>query len=205
MINVNLIPADRLAGKKVRKRLRLWSVVAAGYVLVLAAVSVACYTAWGGNDHAAMAKELAETKQQIDATALAIEDMTAQLLDVESALKTVETVGHQPDWSTLLALLSHELGQDVVLQACQVAPADGLSGEQGQPDVAQAPVVIDRPLGQMTYKLALVGFGRTQQAISQFVLALEGVAIFKEVRLVKSNRQPFLEGQAVAFRIECVM
>ena len=205
MISSNLIPAERLARKKIRKRLRLWSAVAVGYVLALAVVLAACYAAWGGNDHAAMAQELAASKQQVNGSAAAIENMKTQVVDVQAALKTVETIGHQPDWSTLLTLLSHELGQDVVLQACQLAPGDGSSAKQGQQDTTQSPAVTDRPLGQMTYKLALTGFGRTQQAVSQFVLNLEGVEIFKEVRLVKSNRQPFLAGQAVAFRIECIM
>jgi len=196
MISVNLIPPDRLAGKTIRGHLRIWSAVGTVYLLVLVAALGACYAAWGRNDNVGLAKQLASTQLQIDETAAAMSEMTAQLSKAKEALATVETVADQPDWSILLALLAKQTGKDVVLQACQVAPEKGPSG-------------IGDPSGEnstsegATYRLALVGFGQTQQAVSRFLLELDRVEVFDEVRLVKSNRQPFLEGQAVAFRIEC--
>mgnify|MGYP000049651221 CR=1 FL=1 len=53
------------------------------------------------------------------------------------------------------------------------------------------------------YTLVLNGFGRSQESVSRFVLRLEESGAFDLVRLVSSSRQTFLQGEAVAFGVEC--
>jgi hypothetical protein len=39
--------------------------------------------------------------------------------------------------------------------------------------------------------------------VSQFVLRLEQTGLFESVELVKTNREPFLATDAVAFKLDC--
>ena len=51
---------------------------------------------------------------------------------------------------------------------------------------------------------AALGGVRQRQTVSRGTrIRLEGTGLFQSVSLVKSNREPFLSSEAVAFRIEC--
>ena len=45
--------------------------------------------------------------------------------------------------------------------------------------------------------------GRSQSAVAQYVLRLETMGLFAKVNLVETRREPFLDGQAIAFRVAC--
>jgi hypothetical protein len=53
------------------------------------------------------------------------------------------------------------------------------------------------------HRLLLTGFGKSQESVSRFVLRLEESGVFDAVRLISSCRQTFLQGDAVAFSVEC--
>jgi hypothetical protein len=48
------------------------------------------------------------------------------------------------------------------------------------------------------------GIGRSQQSISRFVLRLEQTALFRSVKLVRTQRQQFLTDFGVSFEVSCV-
>ncbi len=51
--------------------------------------------------------------------------------------------------------------------------------------------------------LSISGLGRSQPAVSQFVLRLEAMHLFARVTLLDTNRETFLGGEALGFRIDC--
>jgi hypothetical protein len=61
------------------------------------------------------------------------------------------------------------------------------------------------PISRQPYTLTLRGLGRTQSAVSQFVLRLEKLGPFDRVKLIDTRREPFLENEAFAFHVECDM
>jgi hypothetical protein len=108
------------------------------------------------------------------------------------------TVAEQPDWSVLLALLGSVKGDDVVLRSVAVGPAPVPAPpppERGKP--APPPVVPDTILDVM-------GVGQTQLAVSQHVLRLEQTGLFSKVALLDTGREAFVNGNAIAFRLQCV-
>ena len=115
----------------------------------------------------------------------------------EARLASGHAVGEQPDWSLLLAMLSSALGDETVLRSIRLqAPPEAAPGGGGGADAARSlpPITLD-----------LTGLGRTQQVVSEFVLRLEQMPLFKQIRLVDTRREPFLNLHAVVFRIECVL
>ena len=199
MINVNLIPSGRLAAKQRHARLRVWVALCCGYAVILSAGVGICYAMWARHD-TGLSDKIESTARQISESDRAIRKYRRELPQVQAALEASEAMGNQPDWSKLLVLLAEELGEQVVLNECKLSLLDG--DVSGGPQTS-ASYLKEVPLGQRRYKLSISGFGQTQTGVSRFVLRLEHIELFDEVRLMKSDRQPFLTGEAVAFNIEC--
>jgi hypothetical protein len=51
--------------------------------------------------------------------------------------------------------------------------------------------------------LEILGVGRTPVAVSQHVLRLEQTGLFSKVALVDTGREAYLNGNAIAFRLQC--
>ncbi len=203
MKNTNLISSARLLKKQYNKCLRRWAAGCAAYVFVVGAVLAGCYFVWGSHDRA-LAGELQAAESKVAEVAVEVDRLQQEVAKVKAALQASRAVGKHPDWSTLLVLLSRELGDKVVLKVCRLEPvgAGNHGGQIGLLDASKKPTV-STPLERRRYGLKLTGFGKSQTAVSQFVLRLEQFDLFEEVRLTKSNRRSFLNGQAVAFEIEC--
>jgi Tfp pilus assembly protein PilN len=142
-----------------------------------------------------------------------IRSLRAEIAGTKRELAAAQAVAGHPDWSLLLAVLAHAVPEEVVLRRCVLTPVEeddreaadsqdtvaGLwSGEDGADGRGALAASLNR-----SYRLEVGGFARTQAAVSQFVLRLEKIALFDQVKLIKTNRQLFLEGQAVAFELEC--
>ncbi|MHC4992900.1 MAG: hypothetical protein ACYTGC_18155, partial [Planctomycetota bacterium] len=103
-------------------------------------------------------------------------------------------VGAQPDWSILLAVFSSQLGDEIVLQRCQLSPIDPATSDTDGDGESTA-----------IASIIVAGIGLTQQAVSQYVLDLQQLRLFRSIRLVDTKREPYLDGHAIAFRIECTL
>ncbi len=203
MNDVNFIPAERLAAKRRRARITLWVAVCGAYVVVLAAGSLAACVLCPGRDRD-LADRLAEAGQQLKQDNQTMLGLRRTLAETTAALETTRAIREQPDWSRLLAGLSRELGQELVLNRFQVV---GMK-EDGKPLTEPwSEALLGKPLPALVskhrYQLVIQGFGQTQESVSRFALALEGIGLFEQVRLINSSRQTFLSGRAVAFTVEC--
>ena len=67
----------------------------------------------------------------------------------------------------------------------------------------QGGAAVSLAFGPRRHQLRVTGFGKTRHAVSEFTLRLEKTGLFGEVRCVHTERKPFLEGEAVAFAVEC--
>jgi hypothetical protein len=203
MGDVNLIPARRLARKRWRRRGRVWAGLCGTYLLLLAGGLLLAHVLWH-SDSSALDRERQFLDQAIEGHNLRALELRGQLVKVTRELEVSQAIGGQPDWSKLLVLLGRELGDEVVLSRCGLATTDGRGGDitsDVKAWLASSPLEV--LLASRRYRLELAGFGRTQRSVSQFVLGLEKTAMFESVRLINSYRQAFLDGQAIAFSIEC--
>jgi len=200
--STNLIPAARLIRKHRRTRLATWVKICLTYAALLAFALGASRWIWDC-DEEAVSRQLEAVSQEITASGNAITEMKSELAEVRVALNAARAVGNQPDWSALLVLLTQKLGDHIVLDTCELKPLIEKQTETKSGSGSSETPVTQVPLGQQRYELILSGFGRTQTAVSQFVLRLERIDLLSTVKLTRSTRGRFMNGEAVAFCIEC--
>ena len=125
-----------------------------------------------------------------------------------SELAASRKIGSQPDWSVLLSLLASTLGDSIVLRDCQIITdqaSDSTSSKANRTTFLQEAVSTRKIITDMgTVQLKIGGLGLNQQAVSEYVLRLERLELFSHVKLIETRREPFLDGQAIAFRLQCI-
>jgi hypothetical protein len=199
----NLMPAPRRQAKACRTRIRQWLVVGVAYTVMLATICIVCHRTWGlGPDP--LADEISQTTDRIRTSGRTIAILQKQLVASRWKLDTFKGVGQQPDWSVVLTLLADGLGNEVVLSGCQLdeimIPLDSNAGSTPPP---APPGARQEKAQKMAFVLSVSGFGRSQTAVSQFVLRMERSGLFDNVRLVSTVREPFLNAKAISFRLKC--
>jgi len=188
--SVNLIPTPKTLQAEKRKRTRKWIAACIAYVGMLCAVYAGCRQRWGGEN--LQADELEQVSSSIAVHNRKIADVKQASLTLRAMIDANNAVGKQPDWSILLALLARDLGNDVVLKHCQldlVSDAPTLAGGS-------------KP---KPFVLRIRGMGRTQMAVSTFVLRLENMGLFTEVKRTKASVETFMTTRAVAFELDCTL
>ena len=203
MGDVNLIPPERLARRQSRARFRLLAWLCIVYITGLVVAVASAYAFWTDRD-GQLEYDLATAAKRLQQNDEQILQMRKELAQATAALQTGRMIASQPDWSKLLTLVSQNLGDQVVLTTCRLLALDpnhknlieGLSQQA-------VSVSLTGLLVESQHQLCLGGFGRTQTAVSEFILRLEQAGLFKSVRRVHSSRQEFLGADAIAFSIEC--
>jgi len=182
-----------------------WMPVGFMFAGMLVLACIACHKVWGvGPDP--LVDEIRLTDERIADSKRSIAALQKELVASRWKLDTFRGVGQQPDWSVMLKLVTEALGKEVVLRSCELneigvpvgpAPSVGRAGVNiPVSDVADSKEKI-------AFVLTINGFGRSQTAVSQFVLRMERAGMFDSVRLVSTIREPFLNAKAIAFRLKC--
>ena len=197
MKSVNLIPDKHLDARGRRLRARAWGV---GLCLYAAALVVACVGAkivWAG-DGGRTASDLEAARAATNKAHTALAQASKRLADAQRTQKLIKFVRDQPDWSILLALIGKRLGDETVLREVRLEPVR-IAPVVSSPSSSAAAAVPSTE----RFTLHLRGFGKTQSSVSAFVSAMEKVELFDHVKLLRTTREPFLNGMAVTFEIEC--
>jgi Tfp pilus assembly protein PilN len=186
---VNLVPADRREARRRHRRVQVWITACAIYAVAWVVVHVAIQVTTASDDRV-LRGEIEQVRgavQELDTALAALE------LDRQQAVAQLHAnlaVGKQPDWSILLALLASTLEDEIVLRSVRLVSGAAEEGET-------------RELGAANLDFA--GLGQSQAAVSRFVLRLEQISLFRSVKLQDTRREPFLDGHAITFRVECVL
>ena len=182
---VNLLSPARLAARHRRRRIRSWVVGVGMYAALLVAIWMGARVLTGGAGQT-LASQIDRTERRITQSKQRMAALQPKLAEARTTLAASRAVGEQPDWSLLLGLLSKLLDERTVLTNCRLEPLDDA------PRTAEGP-----------YRLHISGMGRTQVAVSAYMLRLEESGLFDKVTLVDTQTEPFRQGEAVGFRIEC--
>ena len=207
MNGVNLIPIYRVDARRRRTRGRRWVVACAAYAALLTIGYGMCEATWGGTDPQ-LASELQAASEKLEKSQSVLARLRPELAEGRARLNAARAVALQPDWSIVLAALAKSLGEEVVLSSCKLdtqtaaAPAPSPAASSADADKAKKKPSKPEPVRVV---LSVNGFGRSQVAVSQFVLRLEQMKLFDRVKLIKTSREPFLGGEAVAFQLECLL
>jgi hypothetical protein len=211
MKSINLIPAPRRAAKRRRVHLRLCTGGCAAWAVLALLAACVSHAVWHGEDPQA-GDRLARVSEEMQRTERAMAGVRTQLTAAESKLRANQAIATQPDWSILLALLGQKVENDVVLKSCHVRPASVARGTHvaQRPDQRRAGARPQDAASQLPpepppYVLEASGLARSQTAANDFVIRLELTRLFSKVTLLDTTREPFLDKDAIAFRLQCVL
>jgi hypothetical protein len=195
MNGLNLIPEHRKQAASRRWRWRAWLVAwCAGAVLTGGAWAMA-HAVWG-RDNGPLDAEVRRLAGQIGSATAQRQALEGDLAALEAELAAARAIADQPDWSRLLAFLSDQAQDQVVLSALRLDPVEPGARGQGQGPSLNQP-------GR--YRLDLRGFAKTAADVSQLALRLQETGLFEEVKALRAMREPFLAGHAVNFQIQCII
>jgi hypothetical protein len=205
MKSVNLIPAPRRAARQRRACLRRCAVACAAWAVVSAAAAAGSHALWRDAEDAQAEDRYATVSEDIERTERAISTVRGQLAAAQSTLRAHEAIANQPDWSVLLAVLARRMGQEVVLKSVHVHPAGATAAARSDP--RRTTVVQQSPSAaggdSVPFVLEASGMARSHLAANRFVRALDETKLFARVFVLDTAREPFLNGTAIAFRLEC--
>lgn len=194
MRDVNLIPARRRDAKRWRAHIRWCAVGCAAYAVVATTVGGLAWNAWAGEDPA-IRQETSHIDEEIHRNQQELSRATIKLAADQQMLSATRQIAGQPDWSLLLTLLAHKVDDQMVLRSCQLRPASEVTGD--------AKAIETHATGGLL--IVITGVARSPQGAQQYVLRLEKTGLFDRVTLVETRREPFLNGEAAAFRVDCVL
>jgi Tfp pilus assembly protein PilN len=187
------MPESRRQRKALRRRLRSWAGGLLAYGLALALGYLLCgrYVNLNSRD---LSNEMLTAGIEVNSAKKVLSAVDEEWASTGQQLRAVNSIGRQPDWSGMLALLSENLPDSAVLNHCRM--------HMGEPSSKTG-----KPAGEEPAKvsLQLAGLAKAQSDVSDYVLRLERTGVFDKVRLIKQVRQPFLDGTATAFSLECTM
>lgn len=191
MDRINLIPQQRRLTRDRRARIRLWFGVVLGYAATVLVVGLVYSAMASPRDLDSLADELAGFQSELIGIQQQQDSLRPKLSEQQLILAAGQSITDQPDWSLLLTYLADEvLGDRIVLTGCLLTPAD--CADEAQQTV-HAPM-----------ELTLSGYAQTTPDVSKLMLRLEQMSLFDKVSLEKTNREPFMSGQAIAFEARCV-
>ncbi len=185
-VAVNLIPIRRLRLRRRAGRMHRWAAVASGYAALWLAAFAATRLVSAADDRE-LTEGLARMQGLGDRARATVAGLESELREAKAGLEASLAVGRQPDWSVLLALLAEVLGDEVVLRSVRLEP---LAAEAGRSGAAAGAIRVE-----------LSGIARTHHAATRFVLRLDSIPLFIGLKLTDTRSEPFLEDQAIAFRI----
>ncbi len=213
----NLIPPVRQTARRRRSRVRFWISACTVYALVLVAAGGALQSVLGSTD-SVLESEVSALSTEISGTKREVAQVQPKLVEAKLTLAASQAVGSQPNWSVLLTLLADALRDpssadgesDLVLSACELERVSELpSGVPlaiaGGGAASAGGEAAKSMTGKRRFSLRVAGVGKTQAVISQYVLRLEQTGLFERVTLLETKRTPFVNGEAVAFRLDCLL
>lgn len=182
MTRMNLLPAELVARRCRARRIAMWAwVLCAGGAVAVAGGALVRVTSSGlGLDTSVKITAIrAQTEEERGATAR----LTAEAADLRRRAQVAAQVSRRPDWSILLGVLASERGGGVVLESVEVKPV---------PSGAVAP---------SGFAISVAGLAETMSDAQGYVLRLEGLGMFDEVRLVETVRTTARGREAVRFAV----
>lgn len=177
---INLVPHSVIQRRRLKSLSHRWLWIAVCHAGLLIAVCVGFALSGKGNA-AAVANQLAESRQQARQITANLAGIQKDLTITQGQLATIQAFEAQPNWSQLLGLIAACTPQETVIRRL---------------DLQLASPGINPATGGI---VSIRGYSRTPASISHMVSSLQKSNVFREVKLVRTGREAFNDGTAIAF------
>jgi Tfp pilus assembly protein PilN len=215
---INLLPSHRWDAMRQRQRIRSWAFVVAIYGLALAGA----WGCWGlrtslGTE---MPQKQGTCLEQISTINGQIEKLRADravistnMAEARRTLDAAMAVGHHPDWSVLLDLLT-SMGAPpnptIVFEHVELQPRPAPVAKDGKAKPATPTSQTSEVPDQYGYSLVLEGVAGSQVDVAQFAKVLQTLKLFESVSIVGTRPRDSVAVDApglhlVSFQINCTL
>lgn len=203
---INLIPTRRRHAKRVQARLHAWLVIVIGCGVAL---TIGCLALRARVPATTMTdQERARVESQIVDINFSLANLFKAAARTEQSRAAVESLLEQPDWSLLLQIIASRANDRAVLRAIRLTPMKD-SPPLNNIAVANQPrpkAALGTPLNLPNrFSVEIHGLCKVPGDISLFVSDLEKLGLFQKVKLVRTGREPFLDGVVSSFDLECAL
>jgi Tfp pilus assembly protein PilN len=203
MVSVNLLPPSVMRQRSVRRRVRAWSGVLACALGALAIPVVIHQSA------RAQERSLLARRETMDGDRSALQRELAQetrsIQSLQTQLARADALRSKRSWSALFGMISACMPEGTWLTMLATdspgsvsAKAAAKGGKAAESDNGDETVRMEGATG-----LTLQGFAVDHEELYAFMSRLKGTNLFGDVELIRSGREPVLDGQAVRFELRC--
>ncbi|MBY0313310.1 MAG: hypothetical protein K2W85_14675 [Phycisphaerales bacterium] len=209
MTSVNLIPQQTRQKQAAARRrsawargLRAYAVLAAGVALI---GQLPTRTEATAVDHTGIAR----AERRMENAARGREQVRAMLAEARSRLETSKAVGHHPDWSVVLELLTRSRVEgthgeiDAVLQSVEILPVK--QEPAARPAGSDTPRTPARKPTVEKYSVRVVGFSPTPARVYRYVLRLEQLGVFDGATVRDTRAEKMGDLSATRFELDIVL
>ena len=146
-----------------------------------------------------VAAQLRSAQARLDHQGVAV---SAELAGTQRLLREAERLRNGHRWSRLLAYLAAQVPDSVLLVMVSTDPAE--PGKRGSRTRAGSQVrSVEGRQNDSPQALAIRGYALGHGDLAAFLRKLQEGDIFDSVSLLHSKREPFLEGEGLAFTLTC--
>jgi hypothetical protein len=202
-VTINLVPLPQLQARRRRQRCNAW-------ITLCSAAGVLCATA--GAVRSVATDSLAKLTGQLGAIEKQQQDLRVRLLadsarrtELVQQLETAAGARRPQPWAGRLVHLAREAPEGVFLTSLTATPAPAVSAAAPPPPpgAAKSDVKTAPPATAPLQAVRLQGYALDHGALLQLYGTLERLAGFEDVALVRATQEPFRNGMALAFELEC--
>ncbi|MFQ5462348.1 MAG: hypothetical protein ACE5E5_06935 [Phycisphaerae bacterium] len=202
MIRVNLIPEKDQIARIRRQHLVRWMVASACAVAALALVTGTDWVSRARADE--LQAEQARLQSEFARARAELRELTSTSKLLRSQVDQAEALHAKRAWSGMIAMIASHLPQGAWLTSVETdpeaprgavrrsAPVDAEKSDEPQA------VVIDAPTALMIH-----GYAPQARDPVSYIAALKAEHMFREVALVRSRREPVLDGSYFRFELIC--
>lgn len=182
---LNLMPPDLIRRMQGRRKQRQWCIAGTVYAIAVAVGTVIALPTHSSTREIEAAIDA--TTSQSQHVALRITEAQAELKRISDEINLASRVSSGVPWSVLLKLLSTRLSEDMTLTRLTLV----------------GPPRVEKNTPEQVYSLTIGGEAAHHQKVTAFVVSLEGLPVFDEVKLVKTVQSGDGDLVRVPFEIAC--
>lgn len=207
MTSVNLIPAMMRQKQMAARRRSAWARGLRAYAVLAAGIALIGQLPTRTDATVVDRTAVFRAERRMENAQRGREQIKGMLAEAKNRLETSKAVGHHPDWSVVLELLTRSRldgadGEiDAVLQSVDIAAM--------KPEAVTRPAGSDKPAERKPttekYVVRVVGLSPTPARVYRYVLRLEKLGVFDGATVRDTRAEQLSDLLATRFELELVL
>lgn len=209
MTSVNLIPLQTRQKQAAARRRSAWARGLRTYAVLVTGIALIGQLPTRTEATAVDRTGVARAERRMENAAHGREQVRAMLAEARNRLETSKAVGHHPDWSVVLELLTRSRVEgtdgeiDAVLQSVEISPVKQEPAARNA--ASDTPTTPARKPKVEKYAVRVVGFSPTPARVYRYVLRLEQLGVFDSATVRDTRAEKLSDLSATRFELDLML